>query len=197
MSNNSEESKKNSVLSNPIFQKIKMGTLYIWHRPLVLTLFLAVIALTVSNLIINHSFKSRFNCDYIFTQGLKIPDSVCHGFTLGQIPGVSDATSLLNNIGSSLGLGNNNIPSDTKVIPDLSAIVDPALEKVRTGITWASVLFLAFISIYLTIIFNNMKLIAKLASFNREEWTRFLGSIRTWLVIFTSFCLLFYFFTPK
>jgi hypothetical protein len=197
MSNKSKESNKNSVLSNPIFQKIKLGALYIWHRPLILTLVFAVIAVAVSNLIVKQSFKSQFNCDYIFAQELKIPESVCHGFTLGQIPGVSDATSLLNSIGSSLGLGNNTIPSDTQVIPDLSGVVDPALEKVRRGITWLSVLFLGFISIYLTIIFNNMKLIAKLASFNREEWARFLGSIRTWLVIFTFCCLLFYIFTPK
>ncbi len=197
MNNSSKENKKDSALSNPIFQKVKEGVLYIWNRPLVLTLVFAVIALAVSNLIVKQSFKSRFNCDYVFTQGLKIPETVCHGFTLGEIPGVSDATSFFNDVISSVGGGDNTIPSDTTVIPDLSGVVDPALEKVRKGITWVSVLFLGFISIYLTIIFNNMKLIAKLASFNREEWARFLGSIRTWLVIFSSLCLLFFIFTPK
>jgi len=75
----------------------------------------------------------------------------------------------------------------------LSGVMDPPLEFARTIIAWSVVIFFAFISIYLTIIINNFKSVIRLVSFNKEEWKRFMASARIWLLLFVTFCTIFYF----
>ena len=71
--------------------------------------------------------------------------------------------------------------------------MDPPLELVRTIVAWSILTFFAFLSLYITIILNNLKTVVKLLAFNKEEWMKFIATLRVWLLIFVSFCLLFYF----
>ena len=82
-------------------------------------------------------------------------------------------------------------------IPGLSGVMDPPLELVRQIIAWSIVIFFACLSVYLTYILNNLKSVIKLLTFNKEQWKSFMASLRTWLLIFVCFGLLFYFIVMR
>jgi hypothetical protein len=82
-------------------------------------------------------------------------------------------------------------------IAGLSAVMDPPLELVRKLIAWSVVILFACLSAYLTYILNNLKAVIKLLTFNKEQWKSFMASLRTWLLIFVCFCLLFYYFVMR
>ena len=82
-------------------------------------------------------------------------------------------------------------------IPGLRGVMDPPLEFVRAIISWSIVVFFAFLSLWLTIMVNNLKSVVKILTFNKEEWKRFMASARIWLLFFVVFGSLFYFTVIK
>jgi hypothetical protein len=82
-------------------------------------------------------------------------------------------------------------------IPGLKDVIDPPLELIRLVIAWSVVLCFAFISLFLTIIIKNLKTVGKLISFNKDEWIKFMASVRVWLFLFVVFCTVFYFIGIK
>ena len=145
------------------------GVLYIWNRPVIVLVILAVAAYFLFNQIIDQTFKQYTNCGYLIVNKLGMDSFFCNGYNVSAF-------------GSTIFR-----------IPGLSGVMDPPLEFVRTIIAWSVVLFFAFISVYITIIINNIKSVVRLVSFNKEEWKRFMASARIWLLFFVIFCSVFYF----
>ena len=158
-----------------VFRKLWSGILFIWNRPLILTVLLLAVGILLSYLLITQTFARYMKCDYLITTKLGVDSRICNGMAF-SIP----ATLI------------------TPEIPlfkfdGLAAIMDRPLKFIRTVIAWTVLAFFALVSLYLTIMFNNLKAIVKILTLNKEEWKRFLGSLRTWLLIFSVFCLFFYF----
>ena len=126
-------------------------------------------AIFLFNIIINQTFTRYLNCDYLITTKLGMPSFFCEGH---------DVKVLGSTIFS---------------LPGLNGVVNPPLKFIRLIISWSIILFFGFLSLYLTIIINNLKTVVKLLTFNKEEWKNLMSSIRIWLSIFVFFCLIFYF----
>ena len=151
-----------------LFRKIQSGIIYIWHRPLIVSSILLVLAIFLFNLITDQAFKPYTNCNYLLGSELEMPSFFCQGHKVK----VAGATVFS--------------------IPGLKDVMDPPLEFVRTIISWSIILFFGFLSLYLTIIINNLKSVVKLLTFNKREWENFMASARIWLLIFVVFCSIFY-----
>ena len=149
------------------------GVLYIWNRPVLVGGILLILAIFLFNLIIKQTFKPYTNCNYLLVSKLGMDSFFCDGHNVTAF-------------GSTIFR-----------IPGLRGVMDPPLEFVRTIISWSVILFFAFLSLYLTIMINNFKSVIKILTFNKEEWKRFMSSARTWLLIFVSFCSIFYFTVVK
>ena len=164
------------------------GIRYVWDRPIVFSGILLVVAILFLSLIVRQSFKAYFNCNFLLSTSLGMPKEFCTGVTV--VP--NEVVSGVNSFTSALGLG-NVAPSNAVSTPNLSNVMDPGLEKVRTFVTWIIILLFAFLSLYLTIILNHLKSVVKFLTLNKEEWKRFLSSVRIWLLVFVVFCASFYF----
>jgi hypothetical protein len=156
-----------------VFQKIWEGIRFVWARPLIVSAVLVVLAVLLFNVVIKQTFKPYTNCAYLLENKLAMPSFFCDGY---------DVTVL----GSSIF-----------TIPGLGGVMNPPLEFARKVIAWSVVLFFAFVSLYLTIVFNNFKTIVRLVTFRKEEWKKLMASLRTWLLLFVSFSFLFYFFVIR
>jgi hypothetical protein len=152
-----------------VVRKIWGGMVYIWKRPLIVSAILLVLAIFLFNLIIKQTFKPYLNCAYLVGNKLGMPSFFCDGY---------DVKVLGSTIFS---------------IPGLRGVMDPPLELVRKIVSWSVAIFFAFLSLYLTIMIDNLKSFVRLVTFNKEEWKKFMASLRTWLLIFVSFSFLFYF----
>lgn len=154
-------------------KKIWSGILYVWNRPILVSAILLALAALLFNVIIKQTFKPYTNCSYLIVTKLHMDSFFCNGYNV------------------------NAFGSTVFTIPGLSGVMNPPLEFARSIIAWSVIIFFAFISIYLTIIINNFKTVVKILTFNKEEWKRFMGSVRIWLVLFVGFCSAFYFTVIK
>jgi hypothetical protein len=152
-----------------LFRKIWAGIGYIWKRPIILSAVLLILAIFLFDLLLKQTFVNYLKCTYLLNTQLGIPAFFCTGHDVEFL-------------GASIFK-----------IPGLAQVIDPPLEFSRKVITWGILIFFAFVSLYLTIIINNLKAVVKLLTFDKAEWKKFIASLRTWLLIFVSFCLLFYF----
>jgi hypothetical protein len=155
--------------------KIWAGVLYIWNRPVIVSGILLALTVLLFNIIIKQTFKPYTNCGYLLGNKLGMPSFFCDGYT------VRDPV----------------FNSEIFTIPGLRGAMDPPLEFARTIISWTVVLFFAFVSVYLTIMVNNFKSVIRLVTFNKEEWKRFMSSLRVWFLFFVTFCAIFYFTVIK
>lgn len=153
------------------FRKVWSGILFVWNRPLILTIILLAVGGLLAYLLITQTFSRYMNCGYLITEKLGVDYHVCEGILVEEPVFGTDLFRL----------------------DGLKTIMDPTLETIRKIVAWTILVFFALVSLYLTIMFNNLKAIVKILVFNKEEWKRFLGSLRTWLLIFSVFCLVFYF----
>jgi len=156
-----------------VFQKLEAGIRYVWEHPLILSAGLLVLAVLLFNIVIKQTFRPYMNCAYLLEKRLSMPSFFCDGYDVKVLG------------------------STVFSIPGLGGVMNPPLEFVRKVISWTVVLFFAFLSLYLTIVFNNFKTIVRLVTFRREEWSRLMASLRTWLLLFVSFTFLFYFFVIR
>ncbi|GEM_PF-2303665 len=158
-----------------VFRKLWSGIIFVWNRPAILTVILLAVGGLLAYLLITQTFARYMNCGYLITDKLGVDSRVCNGMSF-SIPG-----TLLT-------------PKITLFEFDgLAAWIDDDLEIIRKVVAWIILIFFALVSLYLTIVFNNLKAIVKILTLNKEEWKRFLRSLRTWLLIFSVFCLVFYF----
>ena len=153
--------------------KLWAGIRYIWDRPLIVGALLLVAAVFLFNVITQQTFKPYTNCAYLIGNKLGMPSFFCEGYDVKAF-----GVSIFN-------------------IPGLGGVMDPPLELVRQVIVWSVVIFFACLSASLTYILNNLKAVIKLLTFNKEQWKSFLASLRTWLLIFVCFGLLFYYFVAR
>jgi hypothetical protein len=152
-----------------LFRKIWAGIGYIWKHPIIISAILLILAILLFDLLLKQTFVNHLKCTYLLDTRLGMPDFFCAGYDVKVL-------------GSTIFK-----------IPGLGEVIDPPLEFTRKVIIWSILIFFAFLSLYLTIIINNLKVVIKLLTFDKEEWKKFTASLRTWLLIFVSFCLLFYF----
>jgi len=134
---------------------------------------LLILAVFLFNLIIKETFTKYTNCNYLIVNHLRMDPFFCNGYTVKFIE-----TTIF-------------------TIPGLKDVIDPPLELIRLVIAWSVVLCFAFISLFLTIIIKNLKTVGKLISFNKDEWIKFMASVRVWLFLFVVFCTVFYFIGIK
>ncbi len=134
---------------------------------------LLILAVFLFHLIITESFIKYTNCNYLIVNHLELDPFFCNGYTVKFME-----TTIF-------------------TIPGLKDVIDPQLEIVRLVTAWCVVLFFAFISLCLTIIINNLKTIGKLILCNKDEWIKFMTSVRIWLLLFVVFCTGFYFIGIK
>lgn len=151
------------------FRKIWAGIGYLWNRPIILSAVLLILVIFLFDLLLKQAFVNYLKCAYLLNTQLGMPAFFCAGYDVKFL-------------GASIF-----------EIPGLAQVIDPPLEFTRKVITWSILIFFAFVSLYLTIIIDNLKVIVKLLAFDKQEWKKFISSLRTWLLIFVSFCLLFYF----
>ena len=154
-------------------KKIWAGLLFVWKRPLIVSGILLILAVFLFNLIIKQTFKPYMNCNYLLVSKLGMDSFFCNGKNITAF-------------GSTIFK-----------IPGLRGVMDPPLEFVRAIISWSIVVFFAFLSLWLTIMVNNLKSVVKILTFNKEEWKRFMASARIWLLFFVVFGSLFYFTVIK
>jgi len=153
---------------------------YVWDHPIILAPILILLAYLLFNGVRTQAFSKFMNCNYLLGDGINFQATLrdrrwtsifCDGFTI-QFPGVSVL----------------------KVhVPGVSVLMDPVLEFARTVAVWAVLLFFAFLSLILTLIINNLKMIVRIVTFNKEEWKRFGANLVTFFLIFVVFCAIFYF----
>jgi hypothetical protein len=72
-------------------------------------------------------------------------------------------------------------------------MLNPWLGWIRNIVAWIIVIFFAFLSLFLTILSNRFITIIRFLTLNKEEWKRFMASIRIWLLLFVAFGSIFYF----
>ncbi|MEW5940113.1 MAG: hypothetical protein AB1750_10650 [Chloroflexota bacterium] len=149
------------------------GILYVWNRPILVSVLLLTAAYFLFNIIIQQTFKPYMNCNYMIVTKLGMDSFFCNGYDVKVLG------------------------STVFSIPGLNGVMNPPLELARTIIAWAVIVFFAFISVYLTIIINNFKSVIKIVTLNKEEWRRFMASVRIWLALFVGFCSVFYFTVIK
>ncbi len=154
-------------------KKIWAGLLYVWKRPLLVSGILLVLAVFLFNLILKQTFKPYTNCNYLIVSKLGMDSFFCNGYNVKAFG------------------------STVFKIPGLSSVMNPPLEFVRALISWTVVVFFAFLSLWLTIMVNNLKSVVKILTFNKEEWKRFMASARIWLLFFVGFSSVFYFTVIK
>ena len=130
---------------------------------------LLVLLVWLFNVLVHQAFRAYANCDYLIVTRLKMDPFFCEGYTV-QVLG-----------------------SPIFTIPGLKGVMDPPLEFVRSVVTWSVLLILALVSLYLTIIIDNLKTVVKLLTFNKDEWKKFMTSARIWLFLFLGFCSVLYF----
>jgi hypothetical protein len=148
---------------------VRSGILNDWIRPVIISCVLLSLAIILLNLIIKGAFTPYANCNYLIVTQLKMDPFFCNGYNVKFF--------------------------DTTIftIPGMKNVMDPPLELVRSAVSWSAILFFAFISLFLTIIIENLKTVVRLITFNKEEWKKFFASTRIWLFLFVGFCLIFYF----
>jgi len=160
-------SKKNII--RKAAQKVWAGVLYVWKRPVIVSGLLLILVVFLFNGILKETFQRYMNCGYLLGTRLGMPSFFCDGYTVTWFG------------------------ADIFTIPGLGGVMNPPLELLRKIISWTVLLFFAFLSLYLTILVNNLKAVVKILPFNKEEWRRFMASARTWMLFFVIFCAAFYF----
>jgi hypothetical protein len=148
----------------PVWVRLKAGWGFLWDHPLLLNAILVVVLALLLIPMVKETFRAYTNCDYLIRQKLSMPSEMCNGVDLLVYKS-----------------------------PGLKDVMDQPMETVRTVMMWGIILLFAGVSLYLTIIINNLKTIVKLITFNKAAWGAFMASMRIWLVIFVVFCALFYF----
>ena len=148
----------------PVWDKLNVGWGFIWAHPVLLNAILLVVLALLLAPMLKETFRAYTNCDYLIRQKLGMPSEMCVGVDLLVYKS-----------------------------PGLRDVMDGPMESVRSLLMWAIILLFAAISLYLTLIINNLKTIVKLISFNKAAWGAFMASMRIWLLIFVVCCAVFYF----
>ncbi len=161
-------SRKFPAVAKSVFAKLWQGIVFVWKHPIILSVILLGLAVFLAYMLVTKSFVKYWNCHYLLVMKNGLPNFFCDGF---------DIPLLFTSIH----------------VPALSAIMDKPLEFARKVTVWTLVAVFAFVSLYLTIIVNNFKAVIRILVLNKEEWKRFMASLRTWLLFFVSFCLIFFY----
>lgn len=170
--------KSNTLLSAKTRRNIRKVTRpiqntlrFIWARPILVIILLLLVAAFLFNQIITRTLEPQLKCTYLLSMQLGMDGFFCDGITIRE--------PVFNN--------------ELFRVPGLTDVMDPPLSLIRTAIAWIVVVFFAFISVYLTLIYNNFKNVIKLLTLDKKQWQALLASFRIWLLFFTLFCLIFYF----
>lgn len=160
-----------------------------------LALLLSVIALVLLNVILvnqlaTQTLKSQLNCDTLIDRPLSLKEiSLCKGLSTTPIGPFEILRPF--ELGT-FKIPGKSIPAWTlPILPGLANTINPLLADLRSFLVWASILFLALTSLFLTVIWN------KVTTFIREMQTpegfkTALTNLSIWLFFFVSFCGLFY-----
>jgi hypothetical protein len=177
---------KNEKANKSVFHKVWDGIIFVVKHPLILVIIFLPIAFFLSKTLIVETFSKQMKCSYLITEKLAADPHVCEGIDVNfEYPQwiVDIAKTFGKDIGTKI---------DLFTLPGLQTVMDPPLRFIRSVVAWTILVFFAMVSLFLTITFNNLKTIVKIILLNKEEWKRFLSSLRTWLLIFSAFCLTFY-----
>ena len=150
-----------------VWMQVEKGVRFVWQQPLV---YIAVIGLGVILLfssLMADTFSDVFRCKFLIQDSLNMPSFVCNGERF-RVAGVTVVD-----------------------IPGLSSVIDAPLEQIRRGILLAVVFFGVMMSGYATLIINNAKKIMRLLTFNKQEWTAVLTTLRLFITILFLFLLFF------
>jgi hypothetical protein len=140
---------------------------------IVLSAVLLVLAIFLFHLLVKETFAKYTNCTYLIVTRLGMDPLFCNGNSVKFL-----GTTIF-------------------TIPGLKGVMDPQLELVRSFIAWMAVIFFALISFCITILIKNLKSVARLICFNKEEWIKFMSGTRIWLFLFVVFSSVFYFTVIK
>lgn len=175
----------------PTMRKIRIGISYIWNRPLIISGVLLVLTILLFSIIMMRTFSSYTNCNYLFRQKASALSFICNGIKVEQ-KFEFDAP-----IVGHVNLGTISFP----ILQPLEAGLNKTLEAIRKFVTWNIIILFALASLFLTILLNfviqqTQKIVntVKVLIRNKEERRSFLNLyLNTWLLIFVSLGLVFYF----
>lgn len=145
-----------------VWLKIKALFQTIWQQTIIYNVVLFILSGILIYLIVNFMFSNYFNCRFLITESLGIPDFMCEGKDL----------KIFN-------------------IPGLRSVMDPPLEWIRLSILWMILIFFVVISGVATYIINNLKWVIKLFTFDKKVWQELLLNLKIFITIFAFLCLVF------
>lgn len=154
-------------------RKVGAGLRAVWQRPLLLSGLLLVVAVFLGHRLIQEAFKPYTNCHYLIVNQLRMEPIFCEGYTL-QVLGATLFT-----------------------LPGLQGVLDQPLEQLRVLLAGSVLLFLAALSLVLTLLIHNFQAIVRLLRFDPAEWKKFLTHAQLWLLLFVGLGLVFYFTVVK
>ncbi len=142
---------------------------FVWRHPVILSGMLLALSGFLAYKIVTQVFASYWTCHHLLVVKQGFPDVLCSGIDIDTILFGRFHVGALN-------------------------IIDKPLEIVRKMIVWTVVVFFALVSLFLTLLINNFKTVVRILVLDKEEWRRFMTSFQTWLLIFVSFCSIFFYF---
>lgn len=148
-----------------LLKPVWAGVRFVWDHPLVLNAGLLVLLVLLLSPMLKQTFSAYTNCNYLITQRLSAPAEICEGVDFGLLGRVDG----------------------------LKKFMDAPLEAGRSLLVWLVIFIFASLSLYLTLLINSLKTIVKLLTFNKAAWAAMMANMRVWLLLFVSFCALFYF----
>ncbi len=152
-----------------VFRALWGGIVFVWKRPVILSVILLIGAVFLAHELIAQAFADYWTCHQLFVVKRGFPEVFCTGIDIDTIL-----------------FGRFTVGA--------VSFIDGPLEFARKIIVWTILVVFALVSLYLTLIVNNLKAVLRILVLNKEEWRRLVASIRTWLLIFVSFCLTFFYF---
>jgi hypothetical protein len=166
----------------------------IWITRVLPVVVLLALAVGLGYLHIKGTYKPYMNCRYVVSTGLHLPDMlwVCNGINTAEY--MPRAVTDIVNLGLKACFWDGCPKQVTwPFISGLEGLITPTLEFFRKVAVWAILIFFVFVSMFLTIMINNITTIIRILTFNSEEWKRLLGTLRTFGLILGVFLLLFLF----
>ncbi len=151
-------------------RKTWSGILYIWNRPLLVSVILLVLAVFLTYLLITQTFTDYFNCAYL----------------LGSL----GMNQLCNGININIDIDWANFHMSFPILPPFNAI-DRPLEGFRKFIVWDIIIFFALVSLVLAFIVSKITSFVKVV-LTPEGRKIVLTNVSTWLFIFVILSTLFY-----
>ena len=151
-----------------IWGQVMKGVGFVWKRTIIYNIILGAGVILLFSWLLSQAFSEFFRCRYLIQDSLDMPSFMCNGERF-RVAGVTIVD-----------------------IPGLSSVMDTPLEWIRRGVLWVVLFFGIVISGYATFIINNTKKVARLLTFNKQEWKALLSTMRLFITILFLFLLLFF-----